>query len=84
MPLDVQLYDEDKDDFDSALNAVQSLERLNAYALTAFDQAMQLFLSRINKKPDSLMTNALEYAAGIVRPLVEKIDTIDLTRNHGS
>ena len=32
-PLDVQLYDEDKDDFDSALNAVQSLERLNAYAL---------------------------------------------------
>ena len=79
-PLDVQLYDEDKDDYDSALNAVQSLERLNAYALTAFDQIMQLLLMRTNKKPDALLPNSLEYATGIVRPLVEKIDTIDLTR----
>lgn len=79
-PLDVQIYDEEKDDYDSALNAVQSLERLNAYALTAFDQAMQLFLLRINKKPDSLIPFALDYATSIVKPLVEKIDTIDLTR----
>lgn len=79
-PLDVQIYDEDKADFDSALNAVQSLERLNAYALTAFDQAMQLFLLRTGKKPDSLLPSALNYATDIVRPLVEKIDTIDLTR----
>ena len=79
-PLDVQIYDQEKDDYDSALNAVQSLERLNAYALTAFDQMMQLLLMRTNKKPDSLVGSSLEHAAGIVRPLVEKIDTIDLTR----
>jgi hypothetical protein len=34
-PLDVQIYDEEKEEYDSALNAVQSLERLNAHALTA-------------------------------------------------
>ncbi len=79
-PLDVQLYDQDKDDWESALNAVQSLERLNAYALAAFDQAMQLLVPRTRKKLDVLMPQALEYAISIVKPLVEKIDTIDLTR----
>ena len=74
------MYDQEKDDYDSALNAVQSLERLNSYALTAFDQIMQLLLMRTNKKPDGLIPSSLEYAIGIVRPLVEKIDTIDLTR----
>lgn len=79
-PLDVQLYDEDKEYYDSALNAVQSLERLNAYALSSFDQAMLLFMARMNKKADALMPTALSYATNIVRPLVEKIDTIELTR----
>lgn len=79
-PLDVQVYDGDKEEWGSALNAVQSLERLNAYALSAFDQAMLLLASRTRKKSDSLMPLALKFATSIVKPLVEKIDTIDLTR----
>jgi membrane-bound ClpP family serine protease len=79
-PLDVQLYDQDKNNFESVLGAVQSLERLNAYALLAFDQAMFLLKSRMQKKPETLMPTALSYATSIVKPLVEKIDTIELTR----
>jgi hypothetical protein len=79
-PLDVQIYDEDKEDYDSALNAVQSLERLNAYALTALDQAMQLLLARMRKRADILLPTALQYASGIVKPLAEKLDTIEITR----
>ncbi|HEY1858358.1 SDH family Clp fold serine proteinase [Acidocella sp.] len=79
-PLDVQMYDDDKEDYDSALNAVQSLERLNAYALSAFDQAMFLFLSRTGKKAEIVMPMAMQYATSMVKPLVEKIDTIELTK----
>lgn len=79
-PVDVQLYDEEKDTYESALNAVQSLERLNVNALTALDQVMQLLISRTGKKPDALMGLACTYATSIIRPLMEKIDTIDLTR----
>jgi hypothetical protein len=79
-PLDVQVYDPEKGDWDSALNAAQSLERLNAYALTAFDQAMLMFMSRTTRKPEAMMPMALNYATSVIRPLVEKIDTIELTR----
>jgi hypothetical protein len=79
-PLDVQLYDDDREEYDSALNAVQSLERLNSYAISAVDQAMLLLVPRTGKKPEVLIPHALAYATSIIRPLVEKIDTIDLTR----
>jgi len=78
-PLDVQMYDEDRETWDSALNAVQSFERLNAYALTAYDQAMQLFVARTGKKPQMLMPLALQYATSIVGPLADKIDTFEVT-----
>jgi hypothetical protein len=79
-PLDVQIYDDDKGQYDSALNAIQSLERLNAYALTAFDQAMQLLMMRTGKKADFLMDHALLYATNMMRPLSEKLETVELTR----
>jgi hypothetical protein len=78
-PLDVQMYDDDKEAWDSALNVVQSFERLNAYALTAYDQAMQLLLLRTGKKPFTLMPHALQYATSIVGPLADKIDTFEVT-----
>jgi len=78
-PLDVQMYDDDKEEWGSALNAVQSFERLNAYALTAYDQAMQLFVKRMRKKPLTLMPMALQYATSIVGPMAEKIDTLEVT-----
>lgn len=78
-PLDVQIYDPDREEWDSALNAVQSFERLNAYALMAYDQAMILFASRMGKKPQFLMPYALQYATSIVGPMAEKIDTAEVT-----
>ena len=79
-PLDVQMFDADREGYDSALNAIQSLERLNAFALTAFDQSMLLLAQRTAKKTETLVPMALEYAANIVRPLMEKIDTVDFTK----
>jgi hypothetical protein len=78
-PLDVQIYDTERDEWDSALNAVQSFERMNAYALTAFDQAMIFFSARTGKKPAILMPLALQYATNLVTPMVDKIDTLEVT-----
>lgn len=78
-PIDVQIYDQDNEEYKSALNAVQSLERLNAYALTALDQYMLLLIGRIGKKPDSLLPLASQYATSMIKPLVEKIDAINIT-----
>lgn len=79
-PIDVQIYDSDKEGYDSALNAVQSLERLNAYAIQALDQAMSLFIGRTRKKPEVLLPFAIDYANKLITPLSSKIDTIELTR----
>lgn len=79
-PLDVQIFDPENQEYDSALNAVQSLERLNAYALTALDQVMTLLVGRTRKKPEALLPLASEYATSMIRPLVEKIDSINLTK----
>lgn len=79
-PLDVQILNPDQGEYDSALNAVQSLERLNAYALTALDQFMLLLVQRLRKKPDAILSLASEYATNMIRPLVEKIDSINLTK----
>src|SRR5579875_3146440 len=78
-PLDLQIYDQDRDEWDSALNSVQSFERLNAYALMAYDQAMMLFSSRTGKRPHVLMPYALQYATSIVGPMADKIDTFEVT-----
>lgn len=79
-PLDVQMYDRDNEEWDSALNAVQSLERLNAFALSAFDQFMFLLLSRVKKKADVLLPIAMEFATRLVQPLVTNTDAVDVTR----
>jgi hypothetical protein len=79
-PLDVQIYDPDKEEYDSALNAVQSLERLNAFALTAMDQVMQLLLLRTRKKSEVLLPMVFHHTTEFLSPLLEKIDTIELTR----
>lgn len=79
-PLDVQILDLEREDFASALNAVQSLERLNAFAATAIDQTMQLLIARSGKKTDVLLPAVMNYVNGFLRPLLEKIDTIDLSK----
>ncbi len=79
-PLDVQMLDREREDFGSALDAVQALERLNAFSMTAVDQLMNLLYPRSGKKVEWLLPQVLEYTSKFVRPLLEKIDTVDYTR----
>lgn len=79
-PLDVQVFDLEREEFGSALNAVQSLERLNAFSMTAIDQLMPLLIRRTGRKIDVLLPKVLDYAVAFVRPLLEKIDAIDYTK----
>lgn len=79
-PLDVQMFDPEKEEFSSALNAVQSLERLNAFAMTAIDQVMPLLLRRTGRKVDTILPLVLDYVVNFVKPLSEKIDAVDYTK----
>lgn len=79
-PLDVQMFDVEREALGSALDAVQSLERLNAFALNAIDQTMFLLIRRTSKRTDVLLPHVLSYMAHFLRPLLEKIDTLDYTR----
>ncbi|MGH7981700.1 MAG: SDH family Clp fold serine proteinase [Candidatus Udaeobacter sp.] len=79
-PLDVQMFDPHKEELGSALNAVQSLERLNAFAMTAVDQMMILIATRFGRKLDVSLPLVLDYATKFTRPLLEKIDTVDYVR----
>lgn len=78
--LDVQIFDFDREDYGSALNTVQSLERLNAFAAAAIDQTMNLLARRTGKRTDVLLPFVLDYVATFLRPLLEKIDTADYTK----
>lgn len=79
-PLDVQIYDSDQEKRTSALDAVQALERVNAFAMSVMDQTMQLLLRRTRKRFDALAPLVMNYAASVVRPLLERIDAVEYTR----
>jgi hypothetical protein len=75
-PLDAQLYDPGREEPISALDEVQSLERLHAFSLEAIDRTMMLLLGRTGKKIEPLLPQILKYVADMTRPLFEKIDTV--------
>jgi hypothetical protein len=79
-PLDVQVLDLEREEYGSALNAVQSLERINAFSLTVIDQLTPLLIGRSGRKLDVVLPMVMDYAVNLVRPLLEKIDTVDFTR----
>lgn len=79
-PLDVQMFDPEKEEMGSALNAVQSLERLNAFSMAAIDQLMPLLLRRTGRKVDTILPLVLDYVVNFVKPLSEKIDAVDYTK----
>ncbi len=79
-PLDVQMFDIERETVGSALDAYQALERLNAFAMTAVDQTMFLLMQRSGKRTDVILPQVLTYVASFLRPLLEKIDTLDYTK----
>lgn len=75
-PLDAQLFDPDREEYASALNEVQSLERLNADALRAVDSAMELLALRTHKKAGALLPIATKFVTEMLGALFEKLDTV--------
>jgi len=75
-PLDVQMLDPDREAYVSALDEVQALERLQAFAMDVVDKTMMLLISRTAKRTDIILPIVLRFVAELVRPLFEKIDVV--------
>ena len=79
-PLDVQVFEADREGWESALDEVQSLDRLNAFALEAVDRHMTLLLGRSGMKIRTLLPEVHAFVGAMIRPLFEKLDTVHYTR----
>jgi hypothetical protein len=75
-PLDVQLLDYEEEEWTSPLDEVQALDRLRGVALEQFDETLYALKVRTRKKMSTLMPLALEFTSQMMRPLVEKVDTV--------
>src|SRR5581483_50375 len=78
-PIDVQVTDPEREQYMSALEVVQSLERLSSEAMQIVDGMMALLLNRSGKRIDSLLPAVLKYASQLTRPLFDKIDPVFFT-----
>lgn len=79
-PLDVQLPDRDREEYGSALDAVQSLERLGTFSISATYNMLHFLMHATQKRTEVLLPHVLNYVTSFVRPLTEKIDTVDFTK----
>lgn len=79
-PLDVQVFDPEREGYGSALDEVQALERLNAFALQAVDAGMLMLVSRSGKTLGMLLPQVLHFVSEMLRPLFEKLDTVHYTQ----
>lgn len=79
-PLDVQIMEIDREELVSALDEVQSLDRLSAFAQQAVDRQMQLLMNRSGMKIMTLLPDVHSFVSNMVRPLFEKIDIVHYTR----
>lgn len=78
-PIDAQVIDLERERIGSALDEVQSLERLHAQALNLIDSTMLLLIRRARKRTDVVLPHVLHYVTQTMRPLYEKIDTVHFT-----
>ena len=79
-PLDIQIMEIDREERVSALDEVQSLDRLSAFAQQAVDRQMQLLMNRSGMKIRTLLPDVHSFVSNMVRPLFEKIDIVHYTQ----
>jgi serine dehydrogenase proteinase len=79
-PLDAQYYDYEREERLSALDEVQALARLHADALRAVDQTVWLMRDRTRKKAAGLLPKAMDFVGLLMRPLLDKIDTVHFSQ----
>jgi hypothetical protein len=80
-PLDAQVFDFEREQYSSALDEVQALERVDAFAMQAIDEFVILTIQRTGKKISTIMPSALEFVGHMMRPLMEKIDTVHYSQS---
>lgn len=79
-PLDMQMEDPEREERTSVLDEVQALERLNAFAMSVFDEVMLLLLRRTQMKVRTLLPHVTEMVNALVRPMFENIDVVRYTQ----
>ena len=79
-PLDAQWFDFEREDVMSSLDEVQALERLRAFALSSVDEATIFLRAKSRKKLETVLPLALNYVAALVRPLFERVDVVQYTK----
>lgn len=75
-PLDAQLWDGEREEHSSALDEVQALEQLHKVALEQLDQTMMMMVTNIRKRTDVLLPHATKFVNDMMRPLLDKVDTV--------
>lgn len=78
-PLDMQVADNEGENTQSALNHVQTLERLGAYSKRTLDETVLMLLMRTQKKINSILPFAIDFTTSLVKPLMENIDVVKYT-----
>lgn len=79
-PLDVQMYDPDREDRMSGLDEVQSLERLQAFAMDATDRMTLMLLNRTGKKVKNILPAVSEFVTNLTKPMFQSIDVVRYTQ----
>ncbi|MBU4272204.1 MAG: hypothetical protein KKE86_08940 [Planctomycetes bacterium] len=79
-PLDVQIWDPDREEAMSGLDEVQALERLQAFAMDATDRMMMLLLKRTKKKARTLIPFVTDFVTKLTKPMFQNIDVVRYTQ----
>ncbi len=79
-PLDAQFFDREREEQLSALDEIQALERLNAFALQAVEINLMFLKRRTGKTFNSLLPGVQHFVAEALQPLFDKIDTVHYTQ----
>lgn len=75
-PLDVQVYDQEREERGSALDEIQALEQLHQVALAQLNQNLTMMRLITRRRYDVVMPHASKLASDMIRPLLDKIDTV--------
>lgn len=75
-PLDVQVYDQEREERGSALDEIQALEQLHQVALQQLNQNLTLMRFVTRRRYDVVLPHASKLASDMMAPLLDKIDTV--------
>ena len=75
-PLDVQVYDEEREQRGSALDEIQALEQLHQVALMQLNQNVTLMRYITRRRYDVVLPHASKLVSDMMAPMLDKIDTV--------